>query len=187
MLIKEVEKTAEVVLAGGTILYPTDTIWGLGCDATNEEAVQKIASLKKRSEGKSFIILLDNENDLMKYVKEVPPMAYELIEFSEKPLTIIYPNAKNIAQSAINSDGSIGIRVTKNPFLQALLRKIRKPIISTSANISGNDFATSFDDIAEELVSGVDYAVNLYRNQTFNQPSSILKLEIDGQIKIIRK
>ncbi len=187
MLVKEVQKTAEILLSGGTVLYPTDTIWGLGCDATNEEAVQKIMQLKKRAEGKSFIVLLENENDLAKYVKDVPPLAYELIEFSEKPLTIIYPTAKNIAPSAVNADGSIGIRITKHPFLQALIRKVRKPIVSTSANISGNDFAKNFDDINQELLNGVDYAVNLYRHETFNQPSTILKLGVNGEIQIIRK
>jgi L-threonylcarbamoyladenylate synthase len=184
---KEINNALEALNAGGTILYPTDTIWGIGCDATNPEAVEKIFKLKNRSESKSLIVLLGSINDIDRYVKEVPVLAYDLIEYSEKPLTIIYDGAKGLAPNAINEDGSIGIRVVKHPFCEQLLRKFRKPIISTSANLSGEPSPKSFSDIDEEIVKGVDYVVNHEQVKRSGQPSSIIKLGLGGQVKIIRK
>ncbi|SMO74357.1 L-threonylcarbamoyladenylate synthase [Solitalea koreensis] len=184
---KEINNALEVLNAGGTILYPTDTIWGIGCDATNPEAVEKVFKLKNRSETKSLIILVSNINDIDKYVKEVPVIAYDLIEYSDKPLTIIYDGAKNLAANAINEDGSIGIRVVKHPFCEHLLRKFRKPIVSTSANLSGEPSPKSFSDIDEEIITSVDYVVDFEQVKKSGQPSSIIKLGVGGQVKIIRK
>ncbi|WP_207765227.1 L-threonylcarbamoyladenylate synthase [Solitalea longa] len=183
---KEIEKSLEVLKSGGILLYPTDTIWGLGCDATNPEAVEKIIQIKKR-EGKSFIVLLENLNDLFRYVKEVPDVAYELIELSEKPLTVVFDGGKGLAPNVLNADGSVGIRVVKHPFCEQLIRKFRKPIVSTSANISGNPSAMSFDEISEEIKQGVDYVVDFERSKKSAAPSSIIKLGNGGLIKILRK
>ena len=138
MLKDEVAKAYKIIQDGGIILYPTDTIWGIGCDATNTEAVQKIYRLKQRDEAKSMIILLDTDNKLPSYISDVPDLAYDLIEFAENPLTLVMPGAKNLSPALINSDGSIGVRVVKNDFCQQLIQRMRKPLVSTSANISGN-------------------------------------------------
>ncbi|RYE14287.1 MAG: threonylcarbamoyl-AMP synthase, partial [Sphingobacteriales bacterium] len=137
MLRDEVAKAFKIVQDGGIILYPTDTIWGIGCDASNTEAVKKIYALKQREESKSMIILLDNDNKLQSYISEVPDIAYDLIEFTENPLTLIMPGAKNISPALIAADGSVGIRIVKHPFCEQLIQRLRKPLVSTSANISG--------------------------------------------------
>ncbi len=188
MLKEEINKAIEVLNSGGIILYPTDTIWGIGCDATNEAAVEKIFKLKGRDAGKSLIVLLDTENKLESYVNEVPAIAYDLIEYAENPLTIIYSGAKNLAKNVIHADGSLGIRVVKHQFCQQLIQKFRKPIVSTSANISGENSPTNFDDIAEEIIQGVDYVVNLEQDDTSQKrPSTIMKLEPDGRFAFIRR
>lgn len=188
MLRDEVNKALEVLKAGGLILYPTDTIWGIGCDATNAEAVDKVFQLKGRSAEKSLIVLLDSDNKLQAYVKEVPEIAYDLIEFAENPLTIIYSNAKNLAANAVAADGSIGIRIVKHEFCSQLLQRFRKPIISTSANLSGEPSPVSFIDISPEIKSGVDYVVNWEQNVVSNsKPSTIMKLEPGGKFSFIRK
>ncbi len=174
--------------AGGIILYPTDTVWGIGCDATNEQAVAKIYRLKQREDSKSMIILLDNEAKLLSYVREVPEQAWDLMEFAERPLTIIYPDAKNLAKNLIAEDKSIAIRITKDDFCRKLIGKFRKPLVSTSANISGNPTPTAFSDIDKEIIAGVDYVVNLRRDeQASTTPSTIIKLGMGGEFKIIRK
>jgi len=184
----DIEKALEVLKKGGIILYPTDTIWGLGCDATNENAVNRIYDIKQRDDSKSMLILLPNEGRLDAYVNEVPEMAYQLIEYSEKPITIIYPRAKNIAKNLIASDGSVGIRIVKDPFCQQLLERFRKPIVSTSANISGKASPTIFDEIEPEIISKVDYTVEWRRNDKQKaKPSSIVQLGLGGEIKIIRE
>ncbi|RZK52412.1 MAG: threonylcarbamoyl-AMP synthase [Pedobacter sp.] len=142
----------EVLKNGGVILYPTDTVWGLGCDATNEEAVAKVNAIKGRSADKSLIILLDNENKLQSYVTEIPEVAYELIEYAENPMTIVFSGAKNLAKNVINADGTIGIRIVKHDFCEQLLQRFRKPIVSTSANISGQPTPKFFDEM-KRLVS----------------------------------
>ncbi len=187
-LREEIAKAIEVLKSGGTILYPTDTIWGIGCDATNEQAVKKVQELKGRIASKSLIILLDNENKLGGYVREVPEIAYDLIEYAEKPLTIIYSGAKNLAPNVINEDGSIGIRIVKYPFCEQLIQRFRLPIVSTSANTSGNPAPKNCADIEEDVLNGVDYVVNWEQyDMAEKTPSTIMKLEPDGRFSFIRK
>lgn len=184
----DINKALAVLNTGGVILYPTDTVWGLGCDATNELAVAKINTLKGRTANKSLIVLLANDNQLQSYVNEIPEVAYQLIEYAENPLTIIFDGAKNLAKGAINADGSIGIRIVKHPFCEQLLQRFRKPIISTSANFSGKPTPLIFDEIADEIIEAVDYVVEFEQeNHTPKKPSTIIKLGASGQFKFIRK
>jgi len=188
MLREEVNKALEILKNGGLILYPTDTIWGIGCDATNTEAVEKVFKLKGRSDEKSLIVLLENDNKLQSYIREVPEIAYDLIAYAENPLTIIYSGAKNLAANAIAKDGSIGIRILKHDFCEQLLQRFKKPIISTSANISGEATATSFSEISPEIKDGVDYIVDWEQdNMEKKKASTIMKLEPGGLFSFIRK
>jgi len=188
MLNEEIKNAVEVLKNGGLILYPTDTVWGIGCDATNENAIERIYKLKGRDSKKSLIVLLDNDNKLQSYVSEVPELAYDLIEFAERPLTIIYSKAKNLAKNVVHEDGTIGIRITKHPFCEQMIQRFKKPIVSTSANLSGEPSPSNFSDVASEIISGVDYVVNLEQDSlTQNQPSTIMKLDPDGSFKFIRK
>lgn len=173
---------------GGIILYPTDTIWGIGCDATNEEAIRRIFEIKQREDSKSMLVLLDNPAKLQTYVADVPDIAWDLIELTDKPLTIIYERAKNLAPNLIAEDGSIGIRITDEAFSKELCRQYRKPIVSTSANLSGHPSASHFGEIENEIKKAVDYVVS-YRQKEHRKaiPSSIVKLGRDGTIHIIRK
>lgn len=185
---EEINNTLTILKNGGTILYPTDTVWGIGCDATNEKAVEKILAIKKRDTSKSLILLLHNENYLANYIKEVPPFAYDLIEMATSPLTIIYPDAKNLAPNVIAEDGSIAIRIVKEPFCYKLIESLKKPIVSTSANFSGVNSPRNFSEIEKELYAQLDYIVNLRRTEnSINNPSSIIKLGLGGEIKIIRQ
>jgi L-threonylcarbamoyladenylate synthase len=184
----DIDKSLEVLNAGGIILYPTDTIWGIGCDATNEKAVERIYQIKKRCDQKSMLVLLDNPNKIPSYIDEMPEIAWDLIDFSETPLTIIYSGAKNLAPNLIAPNGSIGIRISKDEFNQRLIQKFRKPIVSTSANISGNSSPQKFDDIDFEIIDSVDYVVKWKQDDlTKSQASSIIKLGTTGEIQIIRK
>ncbi len=188
MLKDDIEKSLEVLQAGGLILYPTDTIWGIGCDATNPEAVEKVFKLKGRDAGKSLIVLLDSDNKLERYVQEVPALAYDLIEFAEKPLTVIYSGARNLAPNLIHADGSVGIRVAKHDFCQKLIQRFRKPIVSTSANISGEKSPANFAEVSDAIIQGVDYVVEYGQDDnTQNAPSTIMKLEPDGKFVFIRR
>jgi L-threonylcarbamoyladenylate synthase len=184
----EIEKAVEVLRSGGIILYPTDTIWGIGCDATNQVAVKRIYEIKKRQDTKSVLILMENPNLLNSYIREVPEIAWDLIELAVSPLTIIYFGAKNLAPNLLAQDGSVGIRITTEPFTQQLIRRFRKPLVSTSANISGEKSPQNFAEISEEIKKSVDYTVR-YRQDDFSisVPSSIIKLGVGGQIEIIRK
>lgn len=184
----DIKKALEVLKSGGIILYPTDTIWGIGCDATNEDAVQKIYNIKKRQDSKSMLVLMENPALLERYVDDVPEVAWDLVEVASKPLTVIYPNAKNLAKNLIAEDGSLGIRFTKETFTTQLLQRFRRPLVSTSANISGEKSPASFSDISEEIKDKVDYIVE-YRQDDNSpaQPSSIIKLGSGGRIDIIRK
>ena len=187
---EEIKKAITVLKAGGIILYPSDTIWGLGCDATNEVAVEKIFKIKKRVESKSLIILIDNEQKLYKYLKDIPPLAYDLIDNSDQPLTIIYPGAKGLAKNVINQDGSVALRIPLNreEFCVKLIESFGKAVVSTSANISGEKSPASFREIDERILHEVDYIVNLRQQEiSGNKPSSIIKLEMNGEFKIIRK
>jgi L-threonylcarbamoyladenylate synthase len=184
----EIKRALETLKAGGIILYPTDTVWGLGCDATNSNAVEKIFRIKKRNESKSLIVLLDQDIKLNKYVKEVPALAWDLIEFSDKPLTIVYDNVTNMAHNAIAADGSAAIRITKDEFCKKLIYKLGKPLISTSANISGEVSPANFGEIDGEILRQVDYIVGLRQHEkTKSVASSIIKLKNNGEVSIIRK
>ncbi|WP_348621737.1 L-threonylcarbamoyladenylate synthase [Pedobacter lusitanus] len=188
MLKTEIDKALTVLKNGGVILYPTDTVWGLGCDATNEAAVEKINTIKGRSSDKSFIILLDNDSKIQSYINEVPEVAYDLIEYAEHPLTIIFSGAKNLAKNVINADGSVGIRVIRHDFVQQLLQRFRKPIVSTSANLSGQPTPVFFDEIDEEIKTAVDYVVDWEQELRIKKkPSTIMKLSPSGQFSFIRK
>ena len=188
MLQDEIKKSLEVLKDGGVILYPTDTIWGLGCDATNETAVQKILTIKNRPAEKSLIILLDTDNKLQSYVTEVPEVAYDLIEYAENPLTIIFSGAKNLAQGVINMDGTVGIRIVRHDFCTKLVERFRKPIVSTSANLSGQNSPRFFDEIDSEILDSVDYVVEFQQeDKSLKKPSTIIKLGPSGQFEFIRK
>jgi L-threonylcarbamoyladenylate synthase len=188
MLRTEIEKALNVLKNGGVILYPTDTVWGLGCDATNEQAVSKINDIKGRSNDKSFIILLDTDAKLQSYVTEIPDVAYDLIEYAEHPLTIVFSGAKNLAKNVINEDGSVGVRIVKHDFCQQLIQRFRKPLTSTSANISGRSAPRFFDEISEEIKEAADYIVDLEQDlRTEKKPSTIMKLAPGGQFSFIRR
>ncbi len=185
---EDLQNALATLREGGLILYPTDTVWGIGCDATNEEAVQKVFTLKQRSDAKSLLLLVENAGRLPSYIEEMPDLAWDLIEMSEKPLSIIYDKAKNLAPSVIAEDGSVGIRVCEEPFVKALLQQFKKPIVSTSANISGQPTPAIFAEISEEIKSGVEYCVQYRQEDTQSvKSSSILKLGNSGEIKIIRE
>jgi L-threonylcarbamoyladenylate synthase len=184
---EEVRKAVEVLRNGGIILYPTDTVWGIGCDATNEKAVEKIFRIKKREESKSLIVLLEDPDKLGKYVKEIPEVANDLIEHSDKPLTIVYPGIVNLAKNVIAEDGSAGIRIVKDEFCEQLLRTFGKPVVSTSANVSGEATPAGYSSISEDIINGVDHVVNLRRTEnTGTTPSRIIKLAVNGEFSIIR-
>jgi len=183
----DIKKAVEVLRQGGVILYPTDTVWGIGCDATNPESVKRIYAIKQREDAKSMLVLIENPNMLNSYVREVPEVAWQLIEVTDKPLTIIYPGAKNLASNLLAPDGSVGIRVTTESFTEQLIQRFRRPIVSTSANLSGKPSPQNFDEIKEEIKSVVDYVVQYRQDDTTrHSPSSIVKLGLDGEIQIIR-
>ncbi|MGM9841159.1 MAG: L-threonylcarbamoyladenylate synthase [Candidatus Limisoma sp.] len=183
----DLKEAIKILKSGGVILYPTDTIWGIGCDATNEAAVARVYDIKQRAESKAMLVLLDDENRLERYVDDVPEVAYNLIEVAVKPLTIIYDRARNLAKNLLADDGSVGIRITRETFSSRLCRGLRRPIVSTSANISGQPSPTTFDQISDEIKNAVDYVVK-YRqdDRTPSAPSSVIKLGSDGCFKILR-
>ncbi len=187
-LEQEIIKSVELLKKGKIILYPTDTIWGIGCDATNSKAVQKIYKLKGRSEGKGMIVLLDDPAKLERYLVKVSPIAYDLIENSKTPLTIVYPGAKNLAKNLVPKDNSIGIRIVKDEYCTEVLRIFDKPIVSTSANFSDQPTATTFDMIDEEIKEGVDHVVSVFQNRVKAiKSSTIIKLEDNGTFIVLRK
>lgn len=194
----DLQEAVRVLRAGGVIVYPTDTVWGIGCDATNEDAVRKVYALKHREDSKSMLVLLDGAGKLQGYVEHIPDAAWDLLEctahdrdsqgLQPRPMTIIYPGAKNIAPNLIAEDGSIGIRITQEPFSKALCEQLHRPIVSTSANISGEPTAKNFRQISQAVLDAADYVCRYRRNdETEKRPSSIIKLGIDNQIQIIRK
>lgn len=186
-LHEDLKKALEVLQNGGIILYPTDTVWGIGCDATNEQAVKRIYEIKQRADSKSMLVLLDKAPKLGNYIEEIPELAWDLIEMADKPTTIIYDGAKNLAANLIAENGSIGIRITSEAFTQKLIERYKKPIVSTSANISGEPTPKTFAEIDEKIKESVDYVV-VYRQEetSLPAPSSIIKLAVNGEIKIIR-
>ena len=187
---KEVITSAlDVLKKGGVILYPTDTVWGLGCDATNEEAVQRLFEIKKRPGAKSMVLLASDMDMVARFVRKIPDMAIDLVEVNDKPMTIIYPGAEHLAPSTVADDGSVGIRIPVSNFCLELIRRFRRPITSTSANISGDPTPLEFDDIPAEIRDAVDYVVPpeiLEDKIATGHPSQIIKVEVDGRVKVIR-
>lgn len=187
-MIEDIKAALDVLQKGGVILYPTDTIWGIGCDACNEEAVKKVYAIKNRIDSKSMLVLMENAALIERYVTEIPDIAYDLIELTDKPLTIIFDGARSLAKNLIAEDGSIGIRITTEKFSSELIRRFKRPIVSTSANISGKPSPSCFDEIEPEIIDAVDYVVK-YRQDDLQKsvPSGIIKLGRSGEIKIIRE
>lgn len=183
----DIKKAVEVMKKGGVILYPTDTVWGIGCDATNADAVAKVYAIKHRDDSKALICLVDSDARIQRYVRNVPEVAWNLLELAEKPTTVILDNAVNLAPNLIAEDGSIAMRITRESFSKELCYRFQKPIVSTSANISGEPAAQNYCDISEELINAVDYVCWSRRQEHKpHTPSSIIKLSKNGEVKIIR-
>jgi L-threonylcarbamoyladenylate synthase len=184
---EDIKEACKILRSGGVILYPTDTIWGLGCDATDEKAVKKVYEIKQRTDSKAMLVLVDHVGKIQNYVGQMPDIAWDLIEMSDKPLTIIYPGARNLASGLLAEDGSVGIRVTREPFSAKLCETFRKPIVSTSANISGQPAPSNFSEINDEIKQAVDYIVSYRQNERSKpKPSSIIKLGEGVLFQIIR-
>ena len=183
----EIIKAYEIIQQGGIILYPTDTVWGMGCDATNPEAVAKIFALKQRKDSKSMIVLMNGEKMLYNVFKDIPEVAWQIWDLSEKPTTLILDKPRNVAPNLIAADNTLGVRLIKEPFCFKLLERMKVPLVSTSANISGQPTPNSFASISPEIIKGVDYIVNLHQDKIAGKPSTIIKLTVDSQVKVIRK
>lgn len=184
---EDIKNAIDVMNRGGVILYPTDTIWGIGCDATNEETVRRVFEIKRRNDAKALISLVDSEAKIEFYVREVPEVAWQLMEVAERPLTIIYDGARNLAPNLMAEDGSAAIRVTHEEFSRNLCMRMRRAIVSTSANISGQPSPRRFQDIAPEILDAVDYVCTSRRDESQNPPASnIIKLGVGGEVKVIR-
>ena len=183
----EIHNAYEVIKEGGIILYPTDTVWGIGCDATNEEAVKKIYALKQREESKSMIVLINGERMMYNVFKEIPEVAWQILDLSEKPTTLILDNPRNVAKNIIAEDNTLGVRIVTDPFCFKLMERMKRPLVSTSANISGMFTPKTFKEISPEIIKGVDYVVNLQHDKVCKNPSTIIKLGSDSQVKVIRK
>ena len=183
----DLEEAVETMRRGGIILYPTDTVWGIGCDATNEEAVRRIYELKRREDSKSMLVLVGETYEVERLVKEIPEVAYDLMELAVRPITIIYPNASGVAPNLLGEDNSLGIRQSRELFSSALCKRLRRPIVSTSANISGEPTPLFFSGISPEIIAGVDYVVK-YRqgDETPREPSQIIMLGPTGEVKVLR-
>ncbi len=185
---EDIKNAIEVMKQGGVILYPTDTVWGIGCDATNAEAIAKVYKIKKRDDSKALICLVDSDARLQRYVRNVPNVAWDILDIATKPTTIILDGAINLAPNLIAEDGSIALRITKEPFSHELCYRFQKPLVSTSANISGEPAAANYNDISQELLDTVDYVCFSRRQEHKpHTPSSIIKLKEDGEVTIIRK
>ncbi len=184
---QDINQCIETLKAGGTLLYPTDTVWGIGADATNEAAVQKVIDLKHRGGGKSFIILVHNTALIERIAQNVPDIAWDMIEYAENPLTVVFNTGKGVAPNVLNADGSIAIRLVKEGFAYELLRKFGKPLISTSANISGQGTPMYYHEIDEAVINGVDYAVPAKYDAGTGAPSTIMKIAENGVFEFLRK
>ena len=183
----DIKACLSILENGGILLYPTDTVWGIGCDATNEAAISKIFTLKNRIESKAMIVLLEDEAELLNYVEDHSFQIFDYIKGIHKPTTVIYPRAKNLAPNLIGEDGSVAIRICKDPFCKTLIKQFGKPIVSTSANISGYPTPMCFNDISLEIIEGVDYVVKYKQDDNeIKQPSAIVKWDIEGNLVIIR-
>lgn len=187
-LLQEVQNAVEVLKKGGVMLYPTDTVWGIGCDATNAEAIGKIYSIKQREESKSMLVLVDSFNRIGKYIREVPMLANDLVELAESPLTIVYPDAINLPSNLVAEDGSIGIRVCRHAFCQQVIHRLGRPIVSTSANISGLVSPKRLNEVSKDICEQVDFIVDAkFEGRPTFRPSSIIKLGVNGEVKVIRE
>lgn len=183
-----VKEAVRILRAGGVILYPTDTIWGIGCDATNPEAVAKIYKIKQREDVKSMLVLIETPNRLNSYVNVVPDIAWDIVDVADKPLTIIYPGAKNLAPNLMAPDGTIGIRIVKHSFCEKMIRTFGKPIVSSSANISGKSYPKHFHEIDELILDSVDFVVpQEFEFEGTSTPSGVIKIGLSGEVKIIRE
>lgn len=183
----DIQQSVAVLRNGGTLLYPTDTVWGLGCDATNYQAVDKIYKIKRRVESKSLIVLLENFEHLSTYIRKIPDITFDLLDSIDSPVTVIYSNARNLAPNVIAKDGTIGIRIVKEQFCATLISKFGRPIVSTSANISGEPTPAVFSHISDEIKEQVDYVVKYKQNIfTLSKPSTIIRLHENGNYNIIR-
>lgn len=184
---EDIRRAVEVMNQGGVILYPTDTIWGLGCDATNPEAVKRIYEIKQRTDAKALISLVDSETKVQFYVKEVPEVAWDVMEFSEKPMTVVFDGGRNLAPNLLAEDGSVAIRITKEAFSKELCMRMKRAVVSTSANISGQPAPRCFSEISEEIKKAVDYICTSRQDEPPTQTaSSIIKLGAGGEVTIIR-
>jgi len=183
---QEITQAIAVLKRGGLILYPTDTIWGIGCDATNADAIERVYALKNRPEAKALICIVSDFKMLNQYVFDIPEVAYDILKYAVKPTTIIYDKPVRVAQNLLAEDESLAIRVSKHHFSKSLIRKFKRPLVSTSANISGHPSPASFKEIDPAILAGVDYVVNLERNKKNGPPSAIIKLKNDGTVQIIR-
>ncbi|RVU89925.1 threonylcarbamoyl-AMP synthase [Flavobacterium columnare] len=183
----EIHNAFEVIKNGGIILYPTDTVWGIGCDATNPDAIKKIYALKQREESKSMIVLVNGDRMIYNIFNNLPEVAWQILDVSEKPTTLVLDNPRNVAPNIIAEDKTLGMRIVTEPFCFKLMERMKKPLVSTSANISGQPTPISFKEISPEIIKGVDYIVNLHQEKICNKPSTIIKITNDSQVKIIRK
>lgn len=184
---EDIKQAVDCLKKGGIILYPTDTVWGIGCDATNPDAVKRIYDLKRREESKSMLVLVDNDGALERIVDDIPEVAWQLIDAAVDPLTIIYDHPKNVASNLLANDGSLGIRITGEKYSKELCRRLRRPLVSTSANISGDKAAGIYSEISEEIKAGVDYVADYRREETeAPSPSNIIKVSEGGLVKVIR-
>ena len=183
---EQIKETIQRLKKGQVILYPTETVWGIGCDATNFDAIAKIYAIKQREETKSMICLVSDIKMLQFYVENVPEAAYNILKFANKPTTIIYDQPKNVAENVVAEDNTVGIRIIKQGFAHQLIKAYGKPIVSTSANISGQPTPKSFNEISQDILTAVDYVVNLPKQKSSGQPSAIIKLSNDGMVKVIR-
>lgn len=185
---EDIKNAVEVLRKGGVILYPTDTVWGIGCDATNAEAVARVYEIKRRDDSKAMICLVDSDGRLQRYVRQVPEVAWQLLDCAEKPTTVILDGAVNLAPNLIADDGSVALRITREAFSKELCFRFQKAIVSTSANISGEPAAQNYRDISPEIVGAVDYVCWTRRQEHLpHEPSSIIRLGMGGEVKIIRK
>jgi L-threonylcarbamoyladenylate synthase len=186
-MIDSIRKAAEILKQGGIILYPTDTVWGIGCDATNDSAVEKLYKLKQKEEGAPALILVSDINMIYKYVRTVPEIALQLVEISDKPLTVIFPGGCGLSPAIMAADGSIGIRLVNHEYCSGLIKSLKRPLVSTSANVSGMPAPKSFSEIPKIVIEGVDYVVDArYAGKMTAKPSSVIKTGLSGEIKIIR-
>ncbi|PHR87361.1 MAG: threonylcarbamoyl-AMP synthase [Leeuwenhoekiella sp.] len=186
-ILDEVNESLTVLKRGGLLLYPTDTVWGIGCDATNAEAVDKVYELKKRPESKALICLVSDLKMLRQYVEDIPEVAYNILKYVDQPTTIVYDNPIRIAENLVAEDNTLGIRIVQDEFCQTLIRKLGKPLVSTSANLSGEPTPMRYLEISPTVLEGVDYVVNLQRKHKSTKSSTVIRLSSDGQVKILRK